>query len=728
MIWPIRLKSLVGIIIPAVWFAAFAKTEAEGPAEVALFRDSSQPLEARVNDLLGRLTFEEKLSIVHADSKFTTAAIPRLGIPRRWLSDGPHGVREDVGPDTWAPSGHTDDFATAMPSGICLAATWNPEAARATGEAIGQEARVRGKDIMLGPGVNIMRTPLCGRNFEYLGEDPLLAGRLATEYVRGEQAQDVASCVKHFAVNSQELQRMSINVEVDERVLREIYLPAFKRVVQEGGVWTVMGAYNKLRGTFCTHNDYLLNKILKDEWGFKGVVMSDWAATHDTAEAAMNGLDLEMGTEKKYDDFYLAAPYRAGLEKGTFPMAGLDEKVRRNLRVLIATRVLDSTRKQGSLNTAAHQAAARRTAEEGFVLLKNEGGLLPLNAAKLKTIAVIGENATRLQAHGGESSGIKAFYEVTPLEGIVRRAGRDLTVIYAEGYRKGGKPDLAERAVAAAKMADAVIYIGGLNHDPGFDCEGADRKDLKLPFEQDALIQKLLAANPKTVVVLEGTIVEMNAWLGLAPAVIQAWYPGMEGGNALAGVLFGDVNPSGKLPCSIPKSIEDSPAHERDAYPGMNGTVTFKEGLLVGYRWFDTMKIAPAFPFGFGLSYTDFSYSNLKLKQCGSSDSPTVAVEFDLANTGSRAGAEVVQLYIHQKAPKLPRPEKELKAFTKVFLKPGERKTVSIPLQSEAFAYYDPARHGWVAEQGEYEILVGASSRDIKLQSACRLEKSLLLK
>ena len=681
-----------------------------------------------MNDLLARLTLDEKLSLIHADSKFTTAAIPRLGIPRRWLSDGPHGVREDVGPDTWAPSGHTNDFASAMPAGICLASTWNPEAAYAAGQAIGEEARLRGKDIMLGPGVNIMRTPLCGRNFEYLGEDPLLAGRLAAAYVRGEQSQDVASCVKHFAVNNQEFQRMSIDAELDERALRELYLPAFKTVIDEGGVWTVMGAYNKLRGQFCSENDYLINKILKTEWGFKGLVMSDWAATHDTSEAVTNGLDLEMGTEKKYADYYFANAYQAGLANGAYAIAGLDDKVRRNLRVMIATRVLDPDRKPGALNTAAHQSAARRTAEEGIVLLKNEGDLLPLATAKLKTIAVVGENATRLHTHGGESSAIKAFYEVTPLQGIVSRGGHDVTVTYSEGYRKGGGADSVERAIAAAKSADLVIYIGGLNHDLEFDCEGADRKDMKLPFGQAELIGKLLAANPKTVVVLEGTIAEMDPWLENAPAVLQAWYPGMEGGNALASVLFGDVNPSGKLPCSIPVKLADSPAHALGAYPGTSGTVTYAEGLLVGYRWFDTKKIEPAFPFGFGLSYTKFSYSRLQLKESGTPAAPVLAAEFEVSNIGPRAGAEIAQLYVHQNAPALPRPDKELKGFEKVFLKPGETKTVSIPLPAGAFAYYDPARHGWVAEQGEYRILVGSSSRDVKLQSSYRREITAMIK
>ena len=703
-----------------------------GAEPTPLYQDATQPVEARVDDLIGRLTLEEKLSLLHADSKFTTAAIPRLGIPRRWLSDGPHGVREDVGPDTWSNAGHTDDFSTAMPAGICLAATWNPELGFSEGSAIGQEARLRGKDIMLGPGVNILRTPLCGRNFEYLGEDPLLSGTMAAGYVRGAQAQDIASCVKHFALNDQEYERDSINVEVDERTLREIYLPAFQTVVQSGGVWTVMGAYNQFRGQHCCHNDYLLNTILKGEWGFQGLVMSDWAGVHDTKEAVLNGLDLEMGTERKYDTFYLAKPYRDGLQTGEFGLAGLDEKVRRNLRVMIATHVLDAQRKPGSLNTAAHQAVARHVAEEGIVLLKNAGHILPLDLAKLQSIAVIGENATRLHAHGGDSSGIKAFYEITPLEGIVKRAGSKVNVVYSEGYRKGGDATLAERAVAAAKSAEVVIYFGGLNHDKGFDCEGADRKDLQLPYGQDELLEKIVAANPRTIVVLEGTMVEMGAWLEPVPALLQAWYPGMEGGSALAGVLFGDVNPSGKLPATFPKKLSDSPAHTfgPEAYPGVkgpnasNGTVTYAEGLLVGYRWFDTKNVAPLFPFGFGLSYTTFAYSQLKLVPTETG----VTAEFTIKNTGSVAGAEVAQLYVHPEKPGVLRPEKELKGFKKVWLQPGEQKTVTLSLTPQAFAFYSPEQKSWVAQSGAYQILLGGSSRDLPLQAEYQLARTQLLK
>lgn len=687
-----------------------------------MFQDKSQPLDARVESLLSRLALEEKISLIHADSKFTTAAIPRLDIPRRWLDDGPNGVREDIGPDSWAPAGHTDDFATAMPVGICLAATWDPALAYREGEAIGQEARARGKDIMLGPGVNILRTPLCGRNFEYLGEDPFLTSQMCVGYIRGEQSQDVASCVKHFALNNQEFDRMNINVEAGERALREIYLPAFKAAVQQGGVWCVMGAYNQFRGQHCCENDYLLNDILKGEWGFQGLVMSDWAGAHDTRECALNGLDLEMGTDKKYDDFHLAQPYLNLLKSGELPMAGLDDKVRRNLRVMLATHVLDAGRKTGSLNTAAHQAVARQVAEEGIVLLKNENHLLPLDETKLKTIAVIGENAIRLQAHGGDSSGIKAFYEITPLQGLVNRVGTNVNLVFSDGYRKDGGPELAKRAVAAAKTADVVVYVGGLNHDKGFDCEGADRRDMKLPYGQDELIQKIVAANPKTVVVLEGTMVEMDAWLDKVPALVEAWYPGMEGGNALARVLFGDVNPSGKLPATFPKKLSDTPAYAfgPSAYPGTNGTVTYAEGLLVGYRWYDAKHVEPQFPFGFGLSYTTFKYSNLKLIPAEGTNE-IVTVQFELENTGKRAGAEVAQLYVHEEHPRLMRPEKELKGFKKVFLQPGEKQAVSIPLNQAAFAYYDDGRKSWVAQNDRFEILTGSSSRDIRLRGYFKL-------
>ena len=750
------MKPLQSTFLLALIAASFPGNSRAEQSPVYL--DPKAPVENRVEDLLGRMTLEEKISLVHADSKFTTAAIPRLQIPRRWLSDGPHGVREDIGPDTWKPAGRTDDFASYLPAGIALAATWNPDTGRAYGEVVGQEARRRGKDIMLGPAINIMRTPLCGRNHEYYGEDPYLASRMVVGYIQGEQSAGVASCVKHFAANNQELQRNTIDVEMDERSLREIYLPAFRAAVQEAGVLAVMGAYNKFRGEFCCHNDYLLNRVLKKEWGFKGLVMSDWNGVHETAQAVRNGLDLEMGTvfkdrenkekEVNYDDFFLARAFREGIQHGDYPTALLDDKVRRNLRVMITTGVLDPKRPEGSLNTPAHEATALRVAEESMVLLKNDGNFLPLNSGKIKSLAVIGENAQLRHASGGDSAAIKALYEITPLEAITRRAGRAMNITFSRAYRqpkllsedvadeagvvRGGMEnvsaqevaDMADRAVRAAKEADAVIYVGGLNHNHGFDSEGADRANMKLPYNQDELLSRILEANPRTVVVLNtGSPVEMGPWLEKAPAVVEAWYPGMEGGNALAHLLFGDANPSGKLPFTFPKALKDSPAHALNAYPGSNGTVRYEEGLLVGYRWFDTKKIEPLFPFGHGLSYTTFEYSNLRLVSSKESAGPVVTAEFEVANTGTREGSEVAQLYIHPENPGLPRPDKELKGFKKIALKPGEKKTVSLPLGQEAFSYYDPAKNGWWFDKSDYKVLVGASSRDIRLESQLNLAK-----
>jgi beta-glucosidase len=694
-----------------------------------LYFDVTKPLESRVEDLLSRMTFEEKLSVVHADSKFTTAAIPRLGLPRRWLSDGPHGVREDVGPDTWKPAGRTDDFASFMPALIGLAATWNTELASAYGKVIGEEARQRGKHIMLGPGMNIMRTPLNGRNFEYPGEDPFLSSRMVVNYIRAVQAEDVSSCAKHFAANDQEWERGRINVEMDERALREIYLQPFQAAVQEADVHSVMSAYNKFRGQWCSENDYLLNKILKGEWGYKGLVMSDWHGTHSTRGAVLGGLDLEMGTEVlPYDRFYMAGAFRDGLNKGEFPQSILDDKVRRNLRQMLRTKTLEG-RSPGALNTKEHQAAARRIAQESIVLLKNDNGALPLDVNKVKSIAVIGENGTQLQAYGGGSARIKAFYEVTPLEGILRYVGDRATVSYSSGYSEKPTEEQASRAIRAASQADVVIYVGGLNHRAYFDAEATDRKDMKLPYGQDALLQRLVETNPRTIVVLfGGGPVEMGAWLAKVPAVLQAWYPGMEGGNALAQVLFGDVSPSGKLSCTFPKRLEDSPAHALGNYPGKNGTVRYEEGLLVGYRWFDTKNVEPLFPFGFGMSYTRFEYSNLRLKPVANKKDELLSVEFDLTNTGSRDGAEVVQLYVQELKPRLQRPLRELKGFSKVFLKAGEKQTVSIPLNQSSFAFYDPSQHGWVAEKGDFKILVGASSRELRLGETFRLTETSLEK
>jgi beta-glucosidase len=720
-----------------------------GAQERPVYLDATQPIETRVADLLSRLTLEEKVSLVHADSHFAVAGVPRLGLAELQMDDGPMGVREAD-----RPSPPIDDFATAMPATLGLAATWDVDLAKAYGAVIGQEARQRGKNIMLGPSLNIQRTPLCGRNFEYMGEDPFLTSRMAVNYIMGEQAQGVSSCAKHFAANNQEYQRNSMNVEMDERALREIYLPAFRAAVQEGGVLSVMAAYNLFRGQHCCENDYLLNRILKGEWGFKGAVMSDWGGVHHTDLAATNGLDMEMGTSRAYHAYYLADPYLAGLKSGQYPVSALDDKVRRDLYVRFklnlihdpSAPVVTEVQPQDPLSTKAHQEMSRRVAEESFVLLKNQA-LLPLDPAHIKTIAIIGANATASFANGGGSARIKAPYEITALQGISNRLGDGVKLIYAQGYNAPvgpgrvdfrGEPDatnvpldvshLVAEAVAAAKSADVVIYVGGLNHHGGYDTEGADRKDIKLPGGQDELIQKVVQANPRTVIVLMGGgAVEMDAWLSPVPALLYAWYPGLEGGSALARVLFGDVNPSGKLPCTFPKRLTDSPAHALHAYPGTNSTEVYQEGLLVGYRWFDTKEIEPRFPFGYGLSYTKFKYSNLNLVSKHDATGPPVTVEFKLANTGSRAGAEVTQVYVQEVSPGLLRPLKELKAFKKVSLRPGEKQKVSLALDWNAFAHYDPDKKGWVADQGAYKILIGSSSRDIRLRGTLELADTRIL-
>jgi beta-glucosidase len=737
----------------AVSVLAASSGNASAP-ERPLYLDGTKPVEVRVEDLLSRLTLEEKVSLVHADSLFAVAGVPRLGIPDLKMDDGPLGVREEVG-EHGVILNHKDDFASAMPGTLGLAATWDVDLAKAYGTVIGQEAKQRGKDIMLGPAVNIQRTPLCGRNFEYMGEDPFLTSRMAVNYIAGEQAQGVSSCVKHFAANSQEYERGSINEIIDERTLREIYLPAFRAAVQEAGVLTVMGAYNKINGRHCCENERLLNEILKHEWGFKGAVISDWGGVHHTDLAALNGMDIEMGTRPPYESYYLAHPFLEGLKSGKFPVSVLDDKVRRNLYVMFKLNLIHDpsapvvTKVEPSilLSTKAHQEIARKIAEESFVLLKNKD-LLPLNMVQTKTIAIIGANATAKFAHGGGSAMIKPPYEITALEGISNRLDGNVKLIYAQGYNSpvgSGRVDfkleteaiapplnsskLVAEAVAAAKSADVVIYVGGLNHHGDYDTEGSDRKDIKLPGGQDELIQKVVQANPKTIVVLMGGgAVEMNSWLAQVPTVLYAWYPGLEGGNALAHVLFGDVNPSGKLPCTFPKRLADSPAHALDAYPGTNGKVVYKEGLLVGYRWFDTKNIEPLFPFGHGLSYTTFKYSNLNLAPARDASGPPVTVEFELANTGSRAGAEVVQVYVQETSPSLPRPLKELKGFKKVFLQPGEKQKVSVVLDRNAFAYYDPDKKAWVADKGAYKILVGSSSRDLRLDGEFKLAETTVEK
>ena len=625
------------ITVIALLLAAALGAQARNGSGKPAYKDASRPVEERVSDLLSRMTLEEKVAILHAQSKFSSAGVPRLGIPEVWCTDGPHGIRPEVLWDEWDQAGWTNDSCTAFPALTCLAATWNPEMSALYGKSIGEEARYREKDILLGPGVNIYRTPLNGRNFEYMGEDPYLSSRMVVPYIEEVQKNGVAACVKHFALNNQEAHRHGIDVEVDDRALNEIYLPAFKAAVQEGGAWAVMGAYNKYKGEHCCHNRYLLNDILKRDWAFDGVVVSDWGGTHDTKQAAENGLDMEFGSwtdglswgaSNAYDNYYLAAPYLDMLRKGEASTATLDDKARRVLRLIFRTAM--NTRKPfGSLNSPEHLAAARRIAGEGMVLLKNEGGVLPIDLGRAKTIAVVGENAIKMMTVGGGSSSLKVRHEYTPLEGIRAAAAGKAEVIYERGYVgdvtgdyngvKTGQ-DLSESrseaqliadAAAAARKADAVIFVGGLNKSNHQDCEGDDRLQYGLPYAQDKVIGALAEANPNlAVVIVSGNAVAMP-WIDRVPAVLEAWFSGSEAGNALADVVFGAVNPSGKLPFTFPVRLEDNGAHALGEYPGSD-KVKYNESIFVGYRWHDKEQLKPLFAFGHGLSYTAFAVGNVK--------------------------------------------------------------------------------------------------------------------
>lgn len=697
-------------------------------------QDTDPSVEAKVEDLIKKMTLEEKIGMIHANSSFTSAGVPRLGIPEMVTSDGPHGVRPEHGRD-WTLDNKGNDSSTYLPVGITLASTWNPELGYAFGSVLGSEANYRGKDVILGPGINIMRTPLNGRNFEYMSEDPYLISKMVVGYIKGVQDQGVSASLKHFMGNNQEIRRDGINVEMSERALREIYLPGFKAAVVEGNVNTVMGSYNKFRGEYCTYNDYLVNKILKGEWGFKGLVMSDWGAIHSTKEALLGGADLEMGTDLSmlpnpdYNKFFFADPALRMVKNGEIKESVIDDKVRRILRVMFKTHMFDK-RKPGSYATREHFDVAKKVAEEGIVLLQNKKNVLPFNRSNLKTIAVIGANANRENAMGGGSSQIRPPYEVTPLQGLQKLAGTGIGVHFEQGYAiaKDAKADpaLIERAVQAAKAADVAVIVGGWTHgydyskwsDNAYDTEGYDKPDMKMPFGQDELITAVAKANPNTVVVLYGGgPIDMTAWVNKVKGIIQAGYPGIEGGTALAEILFGDVNPSGKLTVTFPKTLGDSPAHKLGEYPGDSINVRYNEDIFVGYRYFDTYKVAPQFAFGHGLSYTSFEYG----KPAVTVNNGQVRVTMSIRNKGNRAGAEVVQLYVKDKKAAVKRPEKELKAFSKVMLQPGESKSVSFDLNKDAFSYFDDKQMQWVQEPGDFELLIGSSSRDIRAKDKVTL-------
>ncbi len=739
-------------IISALALAALAVSCTNSTTPVYL--DPSKSVEERVTDALTRLTIEEKVAMLHAQSKFSSRGAPRLGIPEVWCTDGPHGIRPEVLWDDWNQAGWTNDSCTAFPALSCLAATWDREMSLLFGRSIGEEARYRKKDVLLGPGVNICRTPLGGRTFEYMGEDPYLAGQMVVPYVKGVQENGVAACVKHFAVNNQEIRRTSTNSVVDDRTLYEIYLPAFEAAVKEGGAWAIMGSYNLWNGEFNCHNNRLLNEILKGEWGFDGVVISDWGGCRDDDQAITNGLDMEYGTwtnglrgapSDSYNNYHLANPYLQRIADGRAGTVELDDKASRILRLIFRTSMAPEAH-FGSFNSPEHYEAARRIAAAGTVLLKNDG-VLPLNIPDGGKLTVIGENAVKKMVVGGGSSNLKTKYEITPLEAL-QEAFPNAEVVWERGYvgnvetsynRVSTGQDLSESrsaqqlladALSAAEGADAVIFIGGLNKSANQDNESTDKLDITLPYGQDALIEALAQAVPELIVVnISGSPVAMP-WAGKVGAVVQGWYGGSETGHALTDVLTGAVNPSGRLPFTLPCSLADGPLKTERQYPGIQEEGKewwqeyYDEGVFVGYRWYASKDIPVCFPFGHGLSYTSFEYGPAKASKsairCSGSfgvdegSESVVKVSVDIRNSGERDGAEVVQLYLAAPTGDIERPAFELKGFEKLYLKAGKSGKAVLELPRRAFARFDADTHRWVVDPGNWRILVGSSSEDIR--------------
>ncbi len=656
------------------------------------FMNSDLDFEKRVEDLLERLTLKEKFKLCAGRRMWYTLPLKRLGIESFAMYDGPHGVRVD-------PKGKIQ--STYFPSTICRAATWNPKLSKKFGIAIAREVRSVGAHMILAPGINIQRTPMCGRTFEYQTEDPYLNRILAVAVVKGIQSQRVAACVKHFICNNQEVNRFTVSSEVSARALQEIYFPAFKAAVKEADAWSIMSSYNKINGIYGSEHQYLLREVLMSEWGFRGFVVSDWAATTRTSntENCINaGLTLEMPTQNKY----MTSKLKRAYEEGKFTEKTLNDNLKRLLRVMFLTGLFDDERilPKGSRNTPEHQALAREIAEEGIVLLKNDENILPLNLDKVKKIAVIGPNANSQTFLGGGSSTNFPPYEITPLEGLKEKCEGKIEII------------------DSPSKADVTLIFAGLKHIKGMDAEGDDRNSFNLPPEQVDLINKAIKENLKTIVILiSGSPVSMIEWINKVPVVIQAWYGGMEAGNAIAAILFGEVNPSGKLPITFPKKLSDSPAHtSKLTYPG-NEKVFYNEGIFVGYRYFDTKTIDPLFPFGHGLSYTNFTYENLQLSKEKVTGEETLIVSVEIINSGDHVGAEIVQLYIHDVQSSVERPYKELKGFKKVFLKPAERSLVNFTIKKSDISFFSETAGRWIAERGEFIILIGSSSRDIRLQA-----------
>lgn len=726
-----KIKGLIILLFFTVYIAA--------QNNIPLYLDDSKPIEQRVEDALKRMTLEEKVAMCHAQSKFSSAGVPRLGIPENWMTDGPHGIRPEVFWDKWDQAEWTNDSCIAFPALTCLAATWDPEMSLLYGKSIGEEARYRNKNVLLGPGVNIYRTPLNGRNFEYMGEDPYLASKMVVPYIQGVQSNGVAACIKHFALNNQETNRHTVNVNVSNRALYEIYLPAFKAAVHEGNIWAVMPAYNLYRGQHCCHNQYLLNDILRGEWKFDGVTVSDWGGVYDTKQAAYNGLDMEFGTGTNgltegivnaYDEYFLAKPYLRAIQSGEIEEKTVDDKVRNILRLVFRT-TLNKNRPLGSFGTEEHAAAGRKIAQEGIVLLQNKNDVLPIDLNKTKKILVVGENALKMMTVGGGSSSLKAKYEVSPWEGLKKRIGNQAELIFARGYASGASntyngvttgqniedtrpaKELVTEACEMAKNADIVIFFGGLNKEKHQDCEDSDRKSYNLSYGQDEVIKELAKVNKNiAVVIISGNAIAMP-WVNDVSSIMQGWYLGTEAGNALASVLVGDVNPSGKLPMTYGVKLGDYSSHTLGEYPGGKDQ-TYNEGIFVGYRWFDKEKIKPLFPFGHGLSYTTFEYGKATISAKSIDEKGSLTVAVPVKNTGSREGKEIVQFYIGDIKSSVERPVKELKAFDKITLKPGEEKTVIFTVKADDLKFFDEAKHEWVAEAGKFKVYIGASSTDIR--------------
>ena len=731
------------ILMSAILFSASASVEAQN---MPVYLDESKPVEQRIDDALSRMTLDEKIAVIHAQSKFSSPGVKRLGFPDFWTDDGPHGVRPDVLWDEWEQAGQTNDSCVAFPALTCLAATWNPQMARLYGESLGEEALYRGKGMILGPGVNIYRTPLGGRNFEYMGEDPWLASRMVVPYIQGLQSKGVAACVKHYALNNDEEYRHQVNVVISDRALHEIYLPAFRAAVTEAGTWGIMGAYNLYKNQHNCHNDILLNQILKRDWKYDGVVVSDWGGCHNTEEAIKNGLDLEfgswtdgltMGATNAYDNYFMALPYKRLIQEGKYTTKELDEKVRRILRLFYRT-TMKREKPFGFLCSESHYDAALKIAQEGIVLLKNERNLLPLDLSKSKRILVVGENAIKMMTVGGGSSSLKVQREILPLDGLAAQCAKfGVQCDYARGYvgdtvqsyngvtvgrsiaETRSSEELLAEAVEKAKGADYVIVFGGLNKSNYQDCEGHDRQQYGLPYAQDQLLEALAKVNKNLVYVnISGNGVAMP-WVKSVPAILQGWFIGSEAGEALASVLVGDANPSGKLPFTWYQRLDDCGAHALNAFPGVWRDdykiidEEYKEGIYVGYRWTDKQKIRPLFAFGHGLSYTTFKLGKLMADKQQLSAGGQISFTVNVTNTGSRAGSETVQLYISDKQCSVDRPVKELKAFQKVFLQPGESQDVTLTIGCDALSFYNEAKGEWTAEPGAFEALVGTASDNL---------------